>query len=55
MAAGLWVLLVIPAIVAFVFCAWVLYSMIIDVSGRDESAFNMIGPDTVRANMDPPS
>ena len=35
MASGLWVVLVIPAIIAFVFGAWVLYSMVVDVSERD--------------------
>ncbi|MEM3094286.1 MAG: hypothetical protein QXX64_01480 [Nitrososphaera sp.] len=32
---GMWLLLVIPAIVAFAFGAWVFYSMVIDVSERD--------------------
>ena len=52
MAAGLWVVLVIPALIALVFCAWVLYSMIVDVSQRDESAFTVIGPDRIRANIE---
>lgn len=34
MAGGMWVVLVIPAIIAFVFGAWVFYSMVIDVSER---------------------
>jgi hypothetical protein len=34
MAGGVWVVLVIPAIIAFIFGAWVFYSMVIDVSGR---------------------
>jgi hypothetical protein len=34
MAGGMWVVLVIPAIIAFVFGAWVFYNMIIDVSER---------------------
>ena len=55
MASGMWVILVIPAIIAFVFGAWVLYSVMVDVSERDESAFTVIGPDTVRANIRPGS
>jgi hypothetical protein len=35
MAVGMWVVLVIPAIIAFVFGAWVFYSMVVDVSERD--------------------
>lgn len=35
MAGGIWVVLVIPAIIAFVFGAWVFYSMVVDVSERD--------------------
>jgi hypothetical protein len=35
MAGGMWVVLVIPALIAFVFGAWVFYSMVVDVSGRD--------------------
>ncbi|HEY3094411.1 MAG TPA: hypothetical protein VGJ42_01505 [Nitrososphaera sp.] len=35
MAGGIWVVLVIPAIIAFVFGAWVFYSMVVDVSKRD--------------------
>jgi hypothetical protein len=53
MANGMWVVLVIPAIIAFVFGAWVLYGMIIDVSEREGSPFAVIGPDRVRANIEP--
>jgi hypothetical protein len=35
MAGGMWLVLVIPAIIAFIFGAWVFYSMVVDVSGRD--------------------
>jgi hypothetical protein len=35
MAGGMWVVLVIPAIIALVFGAWVFYSMVVDVSERD--------------------
>ena len=53
MASGMWVVLVIPAIIAFVFGAWVLYGMMIDVSEREVSPYTEIGPDSVRANMEP--
>jgi len=53
MASGIWVVLVIPAIIAFVFGAWVLYSVMVDVSERETSPFTAIGPDRVRANIDP--
>jgi hypothetical protein len=55
MASGIWVVLVIPAIIAFVFGAWVLYGMIIDVSEREGSPFTVIGPDRIRANIEPGS
>ena len=34
MVAGLWVVLVIPAILAFLFGAWVFYNVVVDVSQR---------------------
>lgn len=43
MARGIWILLVIPAIVAFIFGVWVLYSIIIDVSERDLSLSLLAG------------
>lgn len=55
MAGGMWVLLVIPAIIAFIFGAVVFYYMIVDVSTRETSPFTMVGPDRVRINVDPPS
>ena len=55
MASGMWIVLVIPAIIAFVFGAWVLYSMMIDVSEREISPFTVIGPDRVRVNIEPGS
>jgi hypothetical protein len=53
MAAGIWVVLVIPAIIALVFCAWVLYSVIVDVSERDDSPFTVLGRDRVRIDIEP--
>lgn len=53
MAGGILVVLIIPAVIALIFCAWVLYSVMIDVSQREESAFTVIGPDKVRANIEP--
>ena len=53
MASGMWVVLVIPAIIAFVFGAWVLYSVMVDVSEREISPFTVIGPDRVRINIEP--
>jgi hypothetical protein len=35
MSDGLWVVLIIPAIIAFVFGAWVFYNMVLDVSDRN--------------------
>ena len=53
MTGGMWVVLVIPAIIAFVFGAWVFYSMVIDVSEREISPFTVIGPDRVRITVEP--
>ncbi len=54
MANGILVLLVIPAIIAFVFGMWVFYSVIIDASQRQTSQFTVVGPDTIRMKVDPP-
>lgn len=43
MARGIWVVLIIPAIVALIFGAWVLYSIMIDVSQRDLSLSLLAG------------
>ena len=34
MIGGMWLVLIIPAIVAFIFGAWVFYNMVLDVSER---------------------
>jgi hypothetical protein len=52
MASGMWVVLVIPAIIAFVFGAWVLYSIMVDVSTR-ETSFRIVGPDRSRITVEP--
>jgi hypothetical protein len=55
MASGIWMLLVIPAIIAFVFGIWVFYSVVIDVSNkRETSPFTVVGPDTIRMKIDRP-
>jgi hypothetical protein len=54
MASGIWMLLVIPAIISFVFGIWVFYSVVIDVSKRETSPFTVVGPDTIRMKIDPP-
>jgi hypothetical protein len=55
MASGIWMLLVIPAIIAFVFSIWVFYSVVIDVSNkRETSQFTVVGPDTIRMKIDRP-
>ena len=53
MASGIWLVLVIPAIIAFIFGVWVLYSVMVDVSQREDSAFSVTGPDRVRINIEP--
>jgi hypothetical protein len=55
MASGILTLLVIPAIIAFVFGIWVFYSVIIDVSERKTAQFTEVGPDTIRMKVDPPA
>jgi hypothetical protein len=54
MASGIWMLLVIPAIISFVFGIWVFYSVVIDVSKKETSQFTVVGPDTIRMKVDPP-
>ncbi|MEO9320212.1 MAG: hypothetical protein ABI361_06030 [Nitrososphaera sp.] len=53
MAGGLWIIIVIPAVLAFLFALWVTASMVNDVSHRDESGFTIIGPDGVRQQVVP--
>ncbi len=54
MPRGIWMLLVIPAIISFVFGIWVFYSVVIDVSKKETSQFTVVGPDTIRMKVDPP-
>lgn len=54
MVSGIWMLLVIPAIIAFVFGIWVFYSMVTDVSKRETSPISVVGPDTIRMKVDRP-
>ena len=53
MASGILMLLVIPAIIAFVFGIWVFYSVLIDMPKRESSQFTVVGPDTIRMRIDP--
>jgi hypothetical protein len=53
MASGILMLLVIPAIIAFVFGIWVFYSVLIDVPKRESSQFTVVGPDTIRMRINP--
>ena len=46
--------LVIPAIIAFVFGIWVFYSVVVDVSKKETSQFSIVGPDTIRMKIDRP-
>lgn len=54
MANGILILLVIPAVIAFIFGIWVFYSVVIDVSKRETSQFSVVGPDTIRMQVEPP-
>jgi hypothetical protein len=54
MPRGIWMLLVIPAIISFVFGIWVFYSVVIDVSKKETSQFTVVGPDTIKMKVDPP-
>lgn len=36
MTAGLWITLIVPAIIAFLFALWVTYSMVTDISTRGQ-------------------
>jgi hypothetical protein len=53
LASGIVMLLVIPAIIAFVFGIWVFYSVLIDVPKKETSQFTVVGPDTIRMRIDP--
>lgn len=49
----MWLMVVMPAILGFIFGAWVLYNMILDVSQRENSPFTIVGPDTIRMQVKP--
>jgi hypothetical protein len=53
MASGIWIVLVIPAVLAFIFGVWVFYNVLADVSERGFSPFEVVGPDTVRMKVGP--
>ena len=53
MASGMWVVLVVPAILAFIFGAWVMYSVMLDVSEREFPSIDVTGSDTIRMRVDP--
>jgi len=55
MAGGMWTLLMVPAVLALIFGAWVMYSIMVDVSAREASPFTVIGPDTIRMQIKPSS
>jgi hypothetical protein len=54
MARGIWMLLILPAIIAFIFGIWVFYNVVIDVSKVESSRFTVVGPDTIRMKVDRP-
>jgi hypothetical protein len=51
MANGTLIILIIPAILAFIFGVWVTINMIMDVSERNEQPWRIVGPDTIRMNV----
>jgi hypothetical protein len=54
-ARGIWVLLIVPAIIAFAFGIWVFYSVIMtDAAKTVSSRFAVVGPDTIRMKVDRP-
>jgi hypothetical protein len=54
MSSGILMLLVVPAIIAFVFGMWVFYNVVTDVSKSEASQFTEVGPDTIRMKVEPP-
>lgn len=53
MATGIWVILVMPAIIALIFSIWVMYSIMVEVSEREDSPFIVLGRDRVRIQIEP--
>ncbi|MDQ3872091.1 MAG: hypothetical protein M3258_00580 [Thermoproteota archaeon] len=53
-ASGIWMLIIVPAIIAFVFGIWVFYSVMTNLSKVESSRFAVVGPDTVRMKVDRP-
>jgi hypothetical protein len=55
MSGGMLIVLIIPAILAFIFGAWVMYNVMVDVSNRNATPpYTIVGPDTVRVRVEPP-
>jgi hypothetical protein len=55
MLEGIWAVVIIPAILAFIFGTWVMYNVMVDVSNRNIPPYTIVGPDTVRIRIEPPS
>ena len=43
MISGIWLIVILPVVVAFLFSLWVAIIMIIDVSGRHHLSANVVG------------
>lgn len=53
MSKGVLLVVLIPALLAFVFGGWVLYSMLEDVSQREDLSSGLVGPDVIRIPIKP--
>jgi hypothetical protein len=54
MYSGVWVIVVVPAVLAFIFSAWVIISVLMDNSEKEQSQLKYTVGHTVRMKVPPP-
>jgi len=54
MYSGVWVIVVVPAVLAFVFSIWVITSVLMDLSVREQVQLKYTVGHTVRMKVPPP-
>jgi hypothetical protein len=55
MYSGVWVIVVVPAVLAFVFSIWVITSVLMDLSVREQVQLKYTVGHTVRMKVPPPN
>jgi len=54
MYSGVWVIVVVPAVLAFIFSVWVITTVLMDLSAREQLQLKYTVDHTVRMKVPPP-